>query len=223
MDYSRYSNLKKGINRKRRIAKEEKRLVDIARGSVFYEMTLDEFKEKYKATEYDDSDAEFVAKQNPDYIWTWIDPCDGYGTEYIYSGLHRVNRVGYFITKELNNKEGFGIEIKIKKEFNWDMSIGEFIKDIDAKPNHIHPENGYIFKNTPEELEFLKAQDETYIFTYYHPNNNSWGFTGYLLSELIPSDEPMECGEFIFKGYFVARNLCHEGETTKTIEDEEYK
>ncbi len=39
---------------------------------------------------------EFVRQQNYRHIWTWIDD-EG---DWIVSGLHLVNRIGYFITEE---------------------------------------------------------------------------------------------------------------------------
>ncbi len=38
-----------------------------------------------------------VHKETPERVWTFID-CDG--EQYITSGFHLVNRLGYFITKE---------------------------------------------------------------------------------------------------------------------------
>lgn len=219
MDYSRYPNLRKGINRKRRIAEKEKQIADMTRGSEYFEMTLDEFKEKYKAKEYDIDDGEFVAKQDPNHIWTWMDICDGYGTEQIESGLCRVNRVGYFISEIPFTHN---TTITIIKDDNSEILVEDFVKDIDAIPNHIHPENGYLFKDTPEEVEFVKAQNESDVFTYYHAKDASRGFTGYLASGIEIEDWLIMDG-FTFKGYFVAQSYCYEGATFRTSGDETYK
>lgn len=98
IDYSRYPNLRKGVHRRKRLAEEEQKRID-RDYNKYFEMTLDEFKEKYKAKEYDDADVKFVAKQDPNHVWTWTDICDGEGTEQIISGLRRVNRVGYFVSE----------------------------------------------------------------------------------------------------------------------------
>lgn len=75
-------------------------------------MTFDEWEEKYKPIKnpftgdifFETIEDEFaiVAKSNPLTVWTDMD-CDGYN--YIMSGKHFVNRMGYYIT-EVPYKEG---------------------------------------------------------------------------------------------------------------------
>lgn len=69
-------------------------------------MTFEEWVEKYKPlkNEYGEvalfetygSDIDFLNKQNPDCIWTLEDTGDG---AFIASGVHFVNRIGYYVTE----------------------------------------------------------------------------------------------------------------------------
>lgn len=83
----------------------------------FIEMTEDEFDDRYplKSNHIDPAagwaigeaggclfgtygeEFEFVRRQNPRTVWTWIDGDDG--DTYLVSGLHFVNRIGYLISE----------------------------------------------------------------------------------------------------------------------------
>jgi hypothetical protein len=52
---------------------------------------------------------QFVAGHDPAYVWTWIEGHDG---QYVVSGMHVVNRLGYFIC-EVAVPDGLTIEIKL--------------------------------------------------------------------------------------------------------------
>jgi hypothetical protein len=52
----------------------------------------------------------FVRRQDPRYVWTFLDGDDG--DQYVVSGLHFVNRIGYLISK-IPVPEGMFIEVRI--------------------------------------------------------------------------------------------------------------
>jgi hypothetical protein len=52
----------------------------------------------------------FVRRQDPRYVWTFLDGDDG--DQYVVSGQHFVNRIGYLISK-VPDTEGIFVEVRI--------------------------------------------------------------------------------------------------------------
>lgn len=183
-------------------------------------MSIEEFIVKYKAVKnpfqggyifgYSDEEWEFISKQNPDNVWTWTSCGDEYGTEQLCGGIHKVNNLGEYLVTEIPS-EGWHDFVEIKDDYIRVMqgddemgTVDEFIEKCKAKSNNIHPENGFLFKETEEELEFIKAQDVAYVWTYYETSDDYCDYTGLVKEGLLPSDEEQyDNVEWVFKGYFV--------------------
>lgn len=182
-------------------------------------MTIEEFIEKYKAVENPNGggfifgsnpkDWEFISKQNPDNVWTWTSANDEYGTEQLRGGIHKVNNLGEYLVTEIPS-EGWHDFVEIKDDYirvmqgSSEMGMDEFTEEYKLKTNHIHPENDVLFKETDEELEFVRGHDNLHVWTYYETSADC-DYTGLVINGLLPPDEPQPDNvEWIFKGYFVA-------------------
>ncbi|MCC7336549.1 MAG: hypothetical protein IT422_15775 [Pirellulaceae bacterium] len=52
---------------------------------------------------------DFVTEQDPAHVWTWVEGDNG---QYLVSGMHFVNRIGYFIC-DVAVPDGLTIEVKL--------------------------------------------------------------------------------------------------------------
>ena len=79
------------------------------------EMTFEEWKEKYKP--FTDFPVDWVENPNPNTVWTMKAGDNGY--EYLQSGVHYVNRIGYYET-EVPYNDGEYVFITISEGYDED-------------------------------------------------------------------------------------------------------
>ena len=106
-----------------------------------FDMTFDDWEEKYKPIsnprdgdilfETYEEDMEFVLKQNPACVWTDVDYD---GKNFILSGLHFSNRLGYYVT-EVPFVGETPIEVELWEDDDEDYWEKEWAKDEDEEDN----------------------------------------------------------------------------------------
>lgn len=175
-------------------------------------MTMEEFAETYKAVKkpntesdylfykHNDADMDFVLAQDPECIWTLK---SFNGVDELEAGYLRIDALGYVVVE---NPEIVPNSIIIVYGYElYSLSMEEtmdfFLNGYYIIPNHIHPENGFLFKDTTEEVKFVKAQGELRVWEYYYDENSKEYsvFSGY--KEYEPK------GNFL--GYFVGEVDCN--------------
>lgn len=96
--------------------------------TTFINITFEEWKEKYKplldkngdVCWYDcaGKDLEFVLNQNILNVWTEMESGDNY---FVYSGIHKMNRMGYYVT-EIPYNENETVVFEIPEIEEWGIS-----------------------------------------------------------------------------------------------------
>lgn len=212
-------------------------------------LTIEEFIEKFKAIKnprkadslYEDwkfifkypEDWEFLKKQNPANVWEHSINNSDFELEMLVPGENPYEEWFEYYVTEIPGDSYIRINLGHIHIFRGseDVDMDEFIKEWKIKPNHIHPENGLLFKDTPEELEFLKAYVkydpdnphalllnyfvESYVWTYYEsPEFADLGLPEEGLAEaglLPPDEEQYDNVKWVFKGYlFGEKKWCED-------------